>query len=173
MNWPQKRPSLHVTVNRVTCLFTVANFALTSHSSRHLWQNTIATPTSKIISKKIAFFFRSHFCFIFARSERPNFFFFFKPNCFDSLFCCSIGVWIGTEMDYQTRVVCPNCQRNYKSRKLLYRHLRQGCGEIASGYREDQPCHLPVYRCHVCPFISFIRGFLNQHLLNFHGKTSM
>ena len=172
MNWPQKRPSLHVTVNRVTCLFTVAIFALTSHSSRHLWKNTIATPTSKNNFNENCVFLSLPFLFHFCQIREAKFSF-LKPNCFDSLFCCSIGVWIGTEMDYQTRVVCPNCQRNYKSRKLLYRHLRQGCGEIASGYREDQPCHLPVYRCHVCPFISFIRGFLNQHLLNSHGKTSM
>ncbi|XP_046638158.1 protein tramtrack, beta isoform-like isoform X5 [Daphnia pulicaria] len=79
----------------------------------------------------------------------------------------------GAQVDEQTRVVCPNCHRTYKYRKLLYRHLRQGCGEIASGYSQDQPCPLPVHRCPLCPYITFIRGFLNRHAVTAHGQTSV
>ncbi|XP_057369562.1 protein tramtrack, beta isoform-like isoform X6 [Daphnia carinata] len=75
----------------------------------------------------------------------------------------------GDEMDTgQSRVGCPNCHRTYKSNKFLYRHLRQGCGEVASGFREDQPCHLPIYRCHLCSYITFIKGFLYRHSQTAH-----
>jgi hypothetical protein len=113
------------------------------------------------------------FCFLFhVHFHREA-----DPNIFDSLF-----VFLsprlpptGAQVDEQTRVVCPNCHRTYKSRKLLYRHLRQGCGEIVSGYSQDQPCPLPVHRCphHGCPYITFIRGFLNRHAVTAHGQTSV
>ena len=84
------------------------------------------------------------------------------------LFFLKCSDYVGDEVDGQSRVGCPNCQRTYKSNRFLYRHLRQGCGEIASGYREDLPCHLPVYRCHVCPYITFIKGFLHRHSQTAH-----
>ncbi|XP_045029089.1 protein tramtrack, beta isoform isoform X5 [Daphnia magna] len=80
----------------------------------------------------------------------------------------------GADEDGQSaRIVCPNCLRSYKTRRLLYRHLRQGCGEVASGYREDQPCILPVFRCQFCPYITFIRGFLSRHNLSFHNYSTI
>ncbi|XP_046657402.1 protein tramtrack, beta isoform-like isoform X4 [Daphnia pulicaria] len=85
----------------------------------------------------------------------------------------SVAASRGAEVDEQTRVVCPNCHRTYKYRKLLYRQLRQGCGEIASGYSQDQPCPLPVHHCPLCPYITSIRGFLNRHAVTAHGQTSV
>ncbi|KZS12078.1 Uncharacterized protein APZ42_023077 [Daphnia magna] len=87
---------------------------------------------------------------------------------------CHLPIYRCADEDGQSaRIVCPNCLRSYKTRRLLYRHLRQGCGEVASGYREDQPCILPVFRCQFCPYITFIRGFLSRHNLSFHNYSTI
>ena len=66
------------------------------------------------------------------------------------------------------RVPCPNCQRTYKNKKHLYRHLRSGCGEEAE---RSNNCQLPVFRCIVCPYRTYIRGFLNRHTQSMHGRS--
>ncbi|XP_032783372.2 protein tramtrack, alpha isoform isoform X6 [Daphnia magna] len=79
----------------------------------------------------------------------------------------------GAEENGPSRVACPNCHRTYKYRRLLYRHLRQGCDvatpQTMANCRNAPPNHMPVFRCHFCPYVTFIKGFLNSHTQTEHA----
>ena len=96
-----------------------------------------------------------------------------ETNFWILTFCFSLWPWlIGDEMDVdRSRVSCPNCQRSYKSKKLVYRHLRAGCGQVAYGWREGESCNFPVFRCQLCPYMAFTRGFLDKHNQTEHRES--
>jgi rubredoxin len=72
---------------------------------------------------------------------------------------------------------CPNCRRSFKHKKNLYRHLRQGCDEITSeaaataGQRDGQSSHIPIFRCSLCSYTTYLRASLFQHTQIEHEQT--
>ncbi|XP_046638155.1 protein tramtrack, beta isoform-like isoform X2 [Daphnia pulicaria] len=86
----------------------------------------------------------------------------------------------GYDMDDQSldeRFGCPNCRRSYKHKKHLYRHLRQGCDEMtseaaaAAGQRDGQSSHIPIFRCSLCSYTTYLRASLFQHTQIEHEQT--
>ncbi len=87
-------------------------------------------------------------------------------------------ILLGYEMDDQSldeRFGCPNCRRSYKHKKHLYRHLRQGCDEMtseaAAGQRDGQSSHIPIFRCSLCSYTTYLRASLFQHTQIEHEQT--
>ncbi len=85
---------------------------------------------------------------------------------------------LGNEMDDQSvdeRFGCPNCQRSYKHKKHLYRHLRQGCDEMTSetttGQRDGRSNHIPIFRCSLCSYTTYLRSSLLQHTQIEHEQS--
>ena len=65
------------------------------------------------------------------------------------------------------RIGCPNCQRTYKDRKQLFQHLRSGTGCDKPKLGDCLPADgrpLLIYQCPSCPYVSYIKGFLQKHL---------
>lgn len=73
-------------------------------------------------------------------------------------------------MDFQYRISCPNCSRTYSTRNILYRHLREGCGETVTDNYDPLTCQVAVFRCPSCPYRTFTRGFLRSHKELVHGN---
>nr|CAH0109090.1 unnamed protein product [Daphnia galeata] len=83
---------------------------------------------------------------------------------------------ITQESDYpdadQFHIKCPNCDLTYKFKRDLYRHLRMGCDELTTettvASRDGQSCHLSVYRCEFCSYVTFIKTFMAKHYRHAH-----
>ena len=71
------------------------------------------------------------------------------------------------------RFPCPNCQRTYKNKPHLYRHLRSGCG-IRKPEAGIDDSHLPVFHCidPNCGYQTYVRGFLVRHIQIAHGRRT-
>jgi len=71
------------------------------------------------------------------------------------------------------RFPCPNCQRTYKNKPHLYRHLRSGCG-IRKAEAGIDDSHLPVFHCidPNCGYQTYVRGFLVRHIQIAHGRRT-
>jgi hypothetical protein len=58
----------------------------------------------------------------------------------------------------------------------LYRHLRQGCDEMTSestaSQRDGKSSYIPVRRCNLCSYVTYLRASLLQHIQNKHWGSS-
>lgn len=87
--------------------------------------------------------------------------------CFILLF--KILFWfIGDDVPgVSKRIGCPKCDRTYKSKKHLHRHLRKiDCGNQDPISTDSQ---LPNFRCFMCPYKTFRNVFLHKHMRDVHG----
>lgn len=104
---------------------------------------------------------------------------FFSRSHWSLIFYSNSCVLLGYEMDDQSlekRFDCPNCRRSYKHKQHLYRHLRQGCDEMTSestaSQRDGQSSYIPVRRCNLCSYVTYLRASLLQHIQNKHWGSS-
>lgn len=107
---------------------------------------------------------------------RPNFISFMQKNP-GAPMSLMLRV-LSEESDYpdydQFHVRCPNCDLTYKFKKDLYRHLRLGCDELTTeatvASRDGQSSQLPVFRCNLCSYVTFVKSFIPKHVQSAHSK---
>lgn len=99
-----------------------------------------------------------------------------KQSSFFFSFLLILFRFIGDAVSSQAeRIGCPKCDRTYKSKKHLHRHLRKfDCGSQDS---QDNPdpistdSKLPNFRCSLCSYKTFRNVYLHRHIQVVHGMS--